>query len=337
MPDIFEKRIPYKPFEYPICDQFSEAIEDTFWVAKEVNFDADVHHFHTELDENEKYIIGTILKTFAQTEVFVADEFWGVIANYLPKPEIAQMAATFTQNEWRHAKAYDKLSEVLGLSDYQTFLQDRIAVQRFENLTSIQIDRLGKPDKHDVARTLALFGCFTEYVNLFSQFAILKSFSSNGRNLLSNIANIIDWSQKDEAVHALAAMMLFNKIIEENPELWNDEFKAQIYKAAGVTFDIEINLLNQIFKFGDLPNLKKDDLIMFMKDRINKALNFIGLKNIYEINLTSLKALNWFYDDSLSLEHTDFFAKRPTAYTKYQAIYNSESVMITRDEMEILK
>ncbi len=46
---IFDKRISYKPFEYPEVLQFVDAINKSFWVHSEIDFTADVQDFHSNL------------------------------------------------------------------------------------------------------------------------------------------------------------------------------------------------------------------------------------------------------------------------------------------------
>ena len=330
-------RQAYKPFEYNQFNALVEGIRKTYWIHDEVDFSRDLHEFKIELTNVERYIIGTILKTFAQTEVHVADEFWSKIYTYLPKPEIFRLASTFTENEMRHADAYDKLNEILGLTDYESFLKDEVAEERLENLMQVRKDIVGEASVKDICRALAIFGGFTENVNLFSQFAILRSFSSNGRNLLTNIGNIIDWSQQDEKTHAQAAMLLFNILVEENPEIWDDEFKADIYTAAKVTFNIEVNLIDQIFAQGELPNLSKAELINFMKARINQSLKTMNLKPVFNVDDELLAKMSWFEDEFSALSHADFFAKRPTEYTKGLVAYSADTIQVTKEEILKLK
>jgi ribonucleoside-diphosphate reductase beta chain len=54
---IFDKRISYKPFEYPEVLQFIEAINKSFWVHSEVDFTADVQDFHSQLEPHEKHAV----------------------------------------------------------------------------------------------------------------------------------------------------------------------------------------------------------------------------------------------------------------------------------------
>ena len=331
---LLEPRVAFKPFEYPFLAEQAQLIRQTYWIHDEVSFDRDKHEFLTVLNDTERYIIGSILKTFAQTETHVADEFWSRLFRYMPKPEMALLCSCYTDNEWRHAEAYDKLNDVLGLTDYESFLEDEVLRERMENLTKIRENAGGDFNVKDLMLTLAVFGGFTEYVNLFSQFAIMMSFNGNGRNLLTNISEIIQWSALDEQHHAKTAMMIFNTLKEENPELWDDELKSKIYTAANITYDLEEAMINQIFAKGELPNLTKADLLNFMKHRINTALNFMGLKACKIVNEKALENLAWFEDGLNAKGYTDFFAKRVTDYTKNVVVYDKDTVKVDPDFLD---
>jgi len=244
--------------------------------------------------------------------------------------------STFTDNEWRHALAYDRLNTELGLTDYEAFLEDEVATERLENLLKIRKDHKGNPSVRDLMVTLAVFGGFTEYVNLFSQFAILRSFSSNGRNLLTNIWEIIDWSALDEQHHSDTALYLFEILKKENIHEWDDELKSRIYTAAILTYDIEKKLIDQIFKYGDLPNLSKSQLMNFMSYRINDSLTRMGLKPIKNVNEEELRDIQWFEDGLNANSHADFFAKRVTDYTKNLVAFTSDTVKVDKDYIKSL-
>ena len=71
-----------------------------------------------------------------------------------------------------------------------------------------------------------------------------------------------------------------------------------------------------MFELGDLENLKKDDLKNFIKRRANEKLAEIGYEAVFEFDVISAKELDWFYHLTGGVEHADFFAIRPTAYSK---------------------
>lgn len=332
---LLDKRIELKPYEYPELQEVWEKVQKTYWIHNSIEFSADVQHYKTELTEDEKYIVGTILKSFAMTEMFVFDDFWTKVGDFMPKPEVKIIGGIFAENELRHAVAYQRLNDVLDIQDFKAFLEDPVLIERFANLASATPDSEGKYNPKDILLSLALFGCFTEYVNLFSQFAILKSFSANGRNLLPNIGTIIDYSALDEDIHAKTAIWFVNTLKMEYPEIWDAEVIDAINKAAHITFEIEMKLIDQIFERGDLPNLSKYQLINFMKNRINEALFMIDLPVIFtDIDRKELHNMSWFLDNIFAKQNSDFFYRKPTSYSKFNKTYSKENVLVTKEEID---
>lgn len=74
---IFDKRISYKPFEYPEVLQFVDAINKSFWVHSEIDFTADVQDFHSNLQPYEQNAVKHALLAIAQIEVSVKT-FWEI-------------------------------------------------------------------------------------------------------------------------------------------------------------------------------------------------------------------------------------------------------------------
>ena len=73
---IFDKRIGYKPFEYPEVLQFIDAINKSLWVHSEVDFTADIQDFRAHLTPIEQEVVKRSLLSIAQIEVGVKT-FWG--------------------------------------------------------------------------------------------------------------------------------------------------------------------------------------------------------------------------------------------------------------------
>jgi ribonucleoside-diphosphate reductase beta chain len=77
-----------------------------------------------------------------------------------------------------------------------------------------------------------------------------------------------------------------------------------------------------MFEMGDLENLKVGDLKNFIKQRANEKLGELGYNAIkggdffFEYDEKSASNLEWFYHLTGGTTHTDFFAVRPTDYSK---------------------
>jgi ribonucleoside-diphosphate reductase beta chain len=271
----------------------------------------DVKDWNENLSKEEKHLVGNILLGFAQTECAVSDYWTGMVTKWFPKHEIRQMAMAFGSQETIHSVAYSYLNETLGLDDFEGFLHDETMKERFELLTNTTADWTPKDLKTnpkariEVGKSLAIFSAFAEGVALYSSFAVLYSFQM--RNLLKGIGQQMKWSVRDESLHSKMGCQLFRHMCEEYPELL-EEAKADIYKAAEIIRDLE--------------NLKKDDLKEFITKRVNEKLAELGYNPIvggddyFEFDEKKASELDWFYHLTGGVTHTDFFAIRPTDYSK---------------------
>jgi ribonucleoside-diphosphate reductase beta chain len=312
---IFDKRISYKPFEYPEVMQFVEAINKSYWVHSEVDFTADVQDFQSQLEPHEKNAVKNALLAIAQIEVNVKT-FWGNLYNHLPKPELNGLGATFAECEFRHSEAYSRLLEVLGYND--DFL-DVVNVPAVKD----RIDYLGKmlknansDDQKAYVSSLLLFSILIENVSLFSQFAIILSFT-RFKGYLKNVSNIIAWTSIDEQIHANGGIYLINKIREEQPDLLTQSDIEAIYDLVDESIEMESNILDWIFEQGELDKISKKNLLDFMKYRVDDSLKKIGMKTRYNITPEDYKPMIWFEEEVFANSMDDFFAKRPVDYTKH--------------------
>ena len=80
--------------------------------------------------------------------------------------------------------------------------------------------------------------------------------------------------------------------------------------------DAEMKYIDKMFEMGDIENLKANDLKQFIKKRLNEKLVELGYKGVFKYDEASANNLDWFYHLTGGHTHTDFFAIRPTDYSK---------------------
>ncbi|WP_409966622.1 Ribonucleoside-diphosphate reductase subunit beta [Mycovorax composti] len=312
---LFDKRVNYKPFEYPEVLQFTEAINKSFWVHSEVDFTADTQDFHSHLTYPERNAVKRALLAIAQIEVAVKT-FWGNLYNHLPKPELNGLGSTFAECEFRHSEAYSRLLEVLGYNDeFEELIKVPSIKRRIDYLSNV-LRNTKSNDKQEYSLALILFTILIENVSLFSQFAIILSFT-RFKGWMKNVSNIIAWTSVDEQIHANAGIYLINKIKEEYPEVLNDETLSRITDMVKESIEIEEEIIEWIFEEGDVDILNKKDLINFIKYRVDDSLNKIGMSSIYFISPEQYRPMRWFEEEVFANSLDDFFAKRPVDYTKH--------------------
>lgn len=303
----------YKPFEYQQAFDFYKDQHRVHWLADEIPLASDINDWKLKLTESERNLVGNILKSFAQTEVHVNDYWSSKVTQWFPKPEIVAMGSTFGSFEAIHAEAYARLNEELGLDDFKAFLEDETAKAKIERL--VEINSVSLRDK---ALSLAIFSAFTEGVNLFSSFAVLMSFQL--RNLMKGTGQIVAWSVRDESLHSQAGCWLFKTLMDEYPELNDDNLRKEIEQACELSVKLEFDFIDKAFEMGDIEGLTKEQLKNFIKARANDKMKELGYNGLYNnIDPNLLQQIEWFGHLTSGVEHQDFFAQRSSAYSKSTA------------------
>ena len=309
---LFDNRIPYKPFEYP--EYYTEGWlkqAQAFWLHTEIPMSGDVKDWNEKLTTEEKHLVGNILLGFAQTECAVSDYWTQNVVGWFPKHEIQQMAMMFGSQETIHAVAYSYLNETLGLEDYEAFLHEPATAKRFENLVAYKGDQ-----KIGIAKSLAVFSAFAEGVSLYSAFAVLYSFQM--RNLLKGIGQQMKWSVRDESLHSKMGCTLFRQMCSEDNQLLG-LCRSDVIAAAEAMVQLEVKYIDKMFEMGDIEGIAANDLKQFIKKRTNEKLvelGYVDLGSYFPYDEKAAANLDWFYHLTGGVTHTDFFAIRPTDYSK---------------------
>jgi len=175
-------------FDYPEFFEFYKKAVASVWRPEEVAMGSDVVDWQQNLTQSERDLIAGVLRGFTVMEMGIS-EYWGdVVCRKFPKPEVLAMARAFSFFEQIHAQAYNHLSDTLGINEFEAFLSDPAAQQKVERFfTECSSEKV----------SLAVFSGAGEGVSLFASFALLLAFNKTGR--MKGLAQIISWSQKDEA------------------------------------------------------------------------------------------------------------------------------------------
>jgi len=323
-PDIFEKRINLKPYEYPQLYEYVPAIRHSYWIHTEFNFTSDIQDFKSRLTEVERSAIKNTMLAISQIEVAVKS-FWGNLYHRMPKPEIGSVGSTFAESEVRHADAYSHLLEILGLNkDFASLKRKPEIMKRVQYLeNSLRNSR--SLDNQEYAECVLLFSLFIEHVSLFSQFLIIMSFNKE-KNMLKGISNVVEATSKEEQIHGDFGIDLIKILKDEHPEWFTPAYYETIKDMCLKAFEAESGLVDWIFENGELDFLPKHVVVEFIKNRFNSSLESIGIEKIFEVDEQALLKTQWFEDEITGTKHGDFFVKRSINYSKRTQSITSEDL-----------
>ena len=290
---LLDRRINYKPFSYPQAHDYWLKQQQAHWLSSEVTLNQDLLDWNMNLSPSEKSVIGGILKGFTQTEIFVNDYWSNKVGRWFQHPEIVMAATTMASFETIHTQAYSLLDETLGFADYEAFLADpniKAKIDRLVETGNIDTTEMTIEKKMAMAKSLAVFSAFTEGVSLFSSFAVLLHFSRY--NKMKGMSQIVTWSIKDETLHSEFGCYLFRTFIEENKEIWTDEFKKEIYQAARDTVSLEDNFIDSVLLKDIVENYKS------LYKNVQGTTKFLNEPGMFSLILKSrnkkaIEILNW--------------------------------------------
>ena len=313
-PNIFEKRINLKPYDYPALGEYVDAIRHSYWIHTEFNYTSDIQDFKTSLTEVEKNAIKNTMLAISQIEVAVKT-FWGDIYKRMPKPEIGSVGSTFAESEVRHHDAYSHLLEILGLNNEFKNLKKNPVIMKRVNYLEAALKNVNSEDNKDFSESIILFSLFIEHVSLFSQFLIIMAFNKH-KNVLKGISNVVEATSKEEQIHGDFGIDIIKIIKEENPDWFDESHSLLVQETCKEAFLSESKLIDWIFEKGELDFLPKDVIKEFLKNRFNKSLASIGVPTVFDIDEKLLSETDWFDDEIIGTKHGDFFVKRSINYSK---------------------
>ena len=321
---IFEEQISRKPDYYPWTQDYIEAMQNGFWTHREFNFQSDIQDYRVSLTPQEREIIVRALSTIGQLEISVK-KFWAKVGENLPHPTINDLGYVMANSEVVHGDAYERLLDVLGIDDsFDRILQEDIIRGRVTYLRKY-LQPFAPDKKKQFIYSLILFTLFVENIALFSQFYTISYFG-RFRNLLKDTNKQVEYTSREENLHAMIGIKLINVIRDEHPELFDEELKQKIISESLLAIEYECKIIDWIVNGYNVESLNTPLLREFIKNRMNESLVQIGFVKLFEVDAELVKKTLWFDEQILGNNMTDFFHSRVIEYSKKGRSFNQSDL-----------
>ncbi len=309
----------YDVTRYPWAYECWKRQQQTHWMGEEVPLGADIKDWQSgHLSDAEKSLLTQIFRFFTQSDVEVGDNY---LKRYIPifQPlEVQMMMAAFTNMETVHIDAYALLLKTLGMpqSEFEAFREYDAMRTKADYMHTFGVRTV-----NDVARTLAMFGAFTEGMALFASFAMLLNFPRH--NKMNGMGQIISWSVRDESLHCEGVTKLYHA--------WNEETGAvtkavrdDIMDVAKTMVGLEERFIDLAFSLGDVQGMTPADIKSYVRYIADWRLTQLRLTPAFgnfdeaESGYRQIKPhpLLWLVEILNGVEHANFFEQRATEYSK---------------------
>lgn len=304
---LLESNVTYKPFKYPWAVDYAVTHEKIHWGEWEAKLQDDVSQWKNKLSTQEISHITQILRLFTQSDVAVGTNY---LEHYIPKfknNEIRAMLTSFANREFIHQRSYALLNDTLGLpeDEFATFLEYEQMKDKLEFMTNIDTNSHAGLAKA-VARS-----AINEGMSLFSAFVMLINYSRFGK--MRGMSEIVQWSIRDESLHAEGMTKLFREFCKEHPRIVNDDFKQDIYGMVREAVSLEDKVIDLAYSKGAVEGLTAQEVKDYIRYIADRRLIQLGLKGNYGV---SENPLPWLEPLIATTSHDNFFE---TVVTEYNA------------------
>ncbi|WP_428391495.1 ribonucleotide-diphosphate reductase subunit beta [Lichenicoccus sp.] len=298
----------YKPFRYPWAYEAWMTQQRVHWLPEEVPLADDVKDWHRTLSAGEQNLVTQIFRFFTQSDVEVNNCYMKHYSQVFKPTEVLMMLSAFSNIETIHIAAYSHLLDTIGMPEveYSAFLKYKEMKDKYDYMQGFSV-----ANKREIAKTLAAFGAFTEGLQLFASFAILLNFPRF--NKLKGMGQIVSWSVRDETLHCLSVIRLFRVFIQENPEIWTDDLRAEITGICATIVDHEDSFIDLAFEMGAVEGLNAEQVKSYIRFIADRRLTQLGLDPLYFVERNPLP---WVDDMLNAVEHANFFENRATEYSR---------------------
>ncbi|MBB3898799.1 ribonucleotide-diphosphate reductase subunit beta [Roseococcus suduntuyensis] len=306
--DLLTSNPVYKPFRYPWAYEAWLQQQRIHWLPEEVPLADDVKDWQKSLTPSEKNLLTQIFRFFTQADVEVNNCYMKQYSQVFKPTEVLMMMSAFSNTETIHIAAYSHLLDTIGMpeTEYTAFLKYKEMKDKYDYMQAFSVE-----NKTEIAKTLAAFGAFTEGLQLFASFAILMNFPRF--NKMKGMGQVVSWSVRDETLHCLSVIRLFRTFVQENPEIWNEELRRDLYLICATIVDHEDAFIDLAFELGGVEGLTAADVKQYIRFIADRRLTQLGLEPLYHVEKNPLP---WLDEMLGAIEHTNFFENRATEYSR---------------------
>jgi len=307
-----------RPMRYPqFYEMYRNAIRNT-WTVEEVDFSLDTNDLKTKFGPAERHLVERLVAFFATGDSIVSNNLVLNLYAHINAPEARMYLSRQLYEEALHVQFY------LTLLD--TYLPDpnerAKAFAATENIPSIRrkaefcfkwIDSIGNlkriETREDRRRFLLNLVCFAGCIEgLFFYGAFAYVYYLRSRGLLNGLAAGTNWVFRDESAHMAFAFEVIRTAREEEPDLVDNAFRAQVVQMMSEAVECEVAFAEDTLS-GGVAGLSIRDMREYLQYCADQRMAQLGMaKHFGSRNPFP------FMDLQDVQELTNFFERRVSAY-----------------------
>ncbi len=289
------------------------------WVPEEIPMQQDIELWKKKdgLNEDEKRMIMWNLGFFSTAESLTANNIVLSIYRHLTNPESRQYLLRQAYEEAVHTETFIYCCDSLGLDPDEVYnmyvnipsikAKDDYVVDLTKSILDPNFTTVGIDNMQRFVYDLVGYYVIMEGIFFYAGFAMMLSLLRS--NKMVGVGEQFQYILRDETVHLAFGSDLINTIVQENPEIWTDKFKAEVTDSIKKGVELEVMYAKDCLPRG-IMGLNAEMIKEYMQYIGDRRLERIGLAKAYG----SENPFPWMSEIVDLKKEKNFFETRVTEY-----------------------
>lgn len=314
------------PLKYQWAYDLYRTMKNNHWEPEDIQMQKDIEQWQgSELSDSERWIIRMGIGYFSAAEGIVGDNILHVVRELVTAPELKLVLGRHAHEENIHADSLLYMISSLGINPHECeamFEQIPTIKRKNEFVTRVShdlrrdVDLTDPANKKKLARNIFVFGQCMEGTQFYGLFGMILSLYRQGK--FPGIGQMFRYTLRDESNHIEVFRQLFSDLIQENAEIWDEEFKRGLLDTMREAVSLEKEFIDDCLPVNSI-GLSKEEFSHYIEYIANRRLRGIGLDELFP---GASNPFPWLAEMIDIRKETNFFEGKVTEYQKASALEN---------------
>ena len=315
------------PLKYHEAYRIYKQMKANHWEPDVIDMSKDAHQWNTDaLSAKERWIIEMGVGYFSAAEGIVGDSVLHVIEDNLTAAELKHASLRHIAEESIHM---DSLLHIIGslnidLDEVTAKFQDIPSIRKKNEFITrhmpqlkMGIDLTQTPNKQKFAKALFAITQVMEGTQFYALFAMVLSL--HRQNKMTGIGQMFQYTLRDESNHIALGRYILSELIEENPDIWTEAFRAELVAFMSEGVELEKEFVRDCLP-EDIIGMRQQEFLDYVEYNADRRLAGLGLPTLSKIRNNPF---GWLDEVIFLKKEKNFFETRVTEYQTSGSLKNS--------------
>src|ERR1700720_2743575 len=315
------------PLKYHEAYRIYKRMKANHWEPDVIDMTKDCATWNsTKLNARERWIIEMGVGYFSAAEGIVGDSVLHVIEDNLTAAELKHASLRQIAEESIHMDSLLHIISSLNIdldevtarfSDIPSVRKKNAFIMREMPELKMGIDLTKTVNKQKFAK--AIFGItqVLEGTQFYALFAMILSL--HRQNKMTGIGQMFQYTLRDESNHIALGRYILTQLIEENPDLWTEEFRQELIQFMREGVELEKEFVRDCLP-EDMVGLRQADLLEYVDFNADRRLTSLDLPALSSVKVNPFP---WLDEVIFLRKEKNFFETRVTEYQTSGSVKNT--------------